>query len=158
MTARASTTQIKVPLTPTNAAHAASKQYVDGITKTVAIPVWFEIHATYAIRAVGYGDNQMGLTVPAAFTLTEIVYRGISADASGSTTGEVRRNGTAITGSSLSVAAANQWTYGSNVRITGLSQAISAGDVLRPYISAIGTTPGAGFSAVLVGTVNATAS
>lgn len=158
MTAKSVTSQIKVPLTPTNAAHATSKQYVDGTTKTAAVPVWFEIHATYAVRAVGYGDNQMGLTIPAAFTLTEIVYRGISADASGSTTVEVRRNGSTITGSSLSVSSANQWTYGSNVRITGMSQAISAGDVLRPYISAIGTTPGAGFSAVLVGTVNVTAS
>lgn len=117
----------------------------------VQVPVWYEVHAGYATRVTGYQDNSMGLLSPDAWTLTEIVYRGATADASGSTTCEVRQNGTQITGSSKAVAAANQWAYGANVRVTGLSIAIAAGDILRPYLSAIGTTPGAGFSAVLIG-------
>lgn len=125
---------------------------------TVQVPVWFEIHSTYGARAVGYGANTLGFLAPENFTLTEIVYRGETADASGSSTVEVRNNGVQITGSSKSITAANQWTYDSDVTVTGLSVAISAGNVLRPYISAVGTTPGNGFSAVLIGykTVTAT--
>lgn len=125
---------------------------------SVAVPVWIEVHATYGARTVGYGDNTMGFLSPDSFTLTGIVFRGATADASGSSTVEVRQNGTQITGSSKTITAANQWGYGANVTVTGLSVAIAAGDILRPYISAIGTTPGSGFSAVLIGTKTVTAS
>lgn len=125
---------------------------------SVAVPVWIEVHATYGARAVGYGDNTMGFLSPDSFTLTGIVFRGATADASGSSTVEVRQNGTQITGSSKTITAANQWGYGANVTVTGLSIAVAAGDVLRPYISAVGTTPGFGFSAVIIGTKTVTAS
>lgn len=122
---------------------------------TVAVPVWFEVHSTYGPRAIGYGVNTMGFMVPEAFTLTGIIYRGETADASGSSTVEVRKNGTQITGSSKTITAANQWAYDSDVTITGLSVAMAAGDIIRPYISAAGTSPGNGFSAVLIGTKSA---
>lgn len=119
---------------------------------TTVVPVWFEVHATYGTRAIGYGDNTLGLLAPDSFTLTAVVFRGETADASGSTSLEIRKNGTQIATTAKTVTSANQWAYGANVMVTGLTEAISAGDVLRPYISAIGTTPGKGFSAVLIGT------
>jgi hypothetical protein len=118
----------------------------------VVVPVWFEVHATYGTRSVGYGDNTLGLLAPDSFTLTGVVFRGETADASGSSTFEVRKNGTQISGTSKSITAANQWGYDSDIIVSGLSVSISAGDVLRPYISGVGTTPGKGFSAVLIGT------
>lgn len=123
---------------------------------TVAVPVWYEIHAGYGQRAVGYMDNALGFMVPANFTLGQVVYRGISADASGSTTCELKLNGTTIASSQKAVAVANQWAYGSNVTAT-VGQVVNAGDVIRPYLSAVGTTPGNGFSAVLLGTISVTA-
>lgn len=119
---------------------------------TVQVPVWFEVHATYGTRAVGYGDNTLGFLVPDTFTLTTVIFRGETADASGALTAELRRNGTQVTGTSKAITAANQWVFDSDMWVSGLNVAISAGDILRPYLSAIGTTPGAGFSAVLVGT------
>lgn len=118
----------------------------------VTVPVWMEVHSTYGARAVGYGDNRLGFMAPEAFTLTGVVYRGATADASGSSTVEVRNNGTQITGTSKTITAANQWAYDSDVTVTGLSVAIAAGDIIRPYISAVGTTPGDSFGAVLIGT------
>ncbi|MCV7208422.1 hypothetical protein [Mycolicibacterium canariasense] len=120
----------------------------------IPLPVWFEVHAAYGNRVTGYGDNTLGFLVPAAFTLTGVVFRGETADASGSTTVEIRKNGAQIASTAKTIAAANQWAYGANVIVSGLTEAIAAGDVLRPYISAVGTTPGKGFSAVLIGTTS----
>lgn len=118
----------------------------------VVIPIEYEVHATYGTRAVGYGDNTLGFLVPSNFTLTGIVFRGETADASGSSTVELRKNGTQVTGTSKTITAANQWGYDGDIIVSGLSEALVAGDVLRPYISAIGTTPGKGLSVTLIGT------
>jgi hypothetical protein len=118
----------------------------------VVTPVWAEIPATYNTRAIGYGHNTMGFLVPESFTLTGVVFRGETADASGSTTVELRKNGTQIASTVKAVTAANQWGYDADIIATGLSESLAAGDVLRPYISAIGTTPGKGLSVTLIGT------
>lgn len=125
-------------------------------TANMDIPVWYEIPAGNGARAVGYMDNKLGMMIPAAFTLTGVVYRGLTADASGSSTFEIRKNGTQISGTSLEITAANQWGYDSDIIITGLSVSLAAGDIIRPYISAVGTTPGNGFSAILIGKVTGT--
>ena len=122
----------------------------------VAVPVWYEIHAGYGLRAVGYMDNAMGFQVPANFILGTVVYRGVTADGSGSTTCELRLNGSTIVASQKAVSAANQWAYGSNVTAV-VGQAVSAGDIIQPYLSGVGGTPGNGFAASLVGTISVTA-
>lgn len=122
----------------------------------VAVPVWYEIHAGYGVRSVGYMDNALGFMVPVGFTLGQVIYRGSTADGSGSTTCELRLNGSTLTGSSKAVAAANQWAMsGSTTAIIGAN--VNAGDIIRPYISAVGGTPGNGFSATLIGSITVTA-
>ena len=121
---------------------------------TIDVPIWYEVHGTYSTRiASSYGDNTLGFMVPAAFTLTGVIYRGETADASDTTTLEVRKNGAVISGTSLGIAAANQWAYSASTEVTGLNVALAKGDVIRPYCSAVGTTPGKGFSVVLIGKV-----
>ncbi|QPG69975.1 hypothetical protein [Mycolicibacterium mucogenicum] len=120
----------------------------------VSVPVWYEIHAGYGQRAAGYMDNAMGFQAPANFVLGQVVYRGITPDASGSTTCELKINGT--TAGQKLVSSANQWAYGTAVTAT-VGQVINAGDIIRPYLSAVGGTPGNGFSAVLIGAVSVTA-
>ena len=74
-----------------------------------------------------------------------------SAWASGSTTVELRQNGTQIATSVKAITAANQWAQGSATTAI-IGNTVNAGDVLRPYISAVGTTPGNGFGCTLIGT------
>jgi hypothetical protein len=119
----------------------------------VAVPVWIEIHAGYGVRSVGYMDNAMGFTVPANFILGQVIYRGTTADASGSTTVELRQNGVQIASSVKAITAANQWAQSTNTTAT-IGNTVNAGDILRPYISSLGTTPGNGFGCTLVGTVS----
>lgn len=104
--------------------------------------------ATFGQRAVGLGLNQIGVKLQHAVVFTSITYRGQSADASGSSTFEIRRNGTSLASSSLTVAAANQVTGGT---VTG-SWAFAEGDILTVAITAVGTTPGVGLVADLKGT------
>ncbi|TQK29365.1 hypothetical protein [Arthrobacter sp. SLBN-53] len=118
----------------------------------VIVPIEYEVHATYSTRAVGYGDNTLGFLVPSAFTLASVVFRGETADASGSTTVEIRKNGTQLATTVKTITAANQWGYDTDIIVTGLSESLVAGDILRPYISAVGTTPGKGLSVTLIGT------
>lgn len=122
----------------------------------VAVPVWYEIHAGYGVRSVGYMDNAMGFMVPANFILGQVIYRGSTADGSGSTTCELRVNGSTLTGSSKAVPVASQWAMStSTTAIIGAN--VNAGDIIRPYISAVGGTPGNGFSATLIGAISVTA-
>ncbi len=116
----------------------------------VSVPVWIEIHAGYGVRSVGYMDNAMGFTVPANFILGQVIYHGITADASGSTTVELRQNGAQIASTVKNISAANQWAQGTATTAI-IGNTVNAGDVLRPYISAVGTTPGNGFGCTLIG-------
>lgn len=118
---------------------------------TVQVPIWFDVHAGYGARAVGYMDNQMGFQAPNNFTLQAVTYRGITNDASGSTTCELRVNGATLANSSLAVPVGNQWNFNNCTKLVGAS--INAGDIIRPYISGLGTTPGTGYAAHVVGTL-----
>jgi len=102
---------------------------------------------TLGQRAVGYGQNSIGVKLVRPVTFTEVTYRCGTADASGSTTVVLHRNGTPIADSAATIAAANQVA---GTTVTG-SWAFDDGDVLTVAITAVGTTPGLGLVADLKG-------
>ena len=94
-------------------------------------------------RATGYGDvGSNGLLAGKPFLITSVRYVMDTADASGTTTVILTRNGTDITGTSGTAAV-------SPTTVTGLSVAVAATDVLAVRTSAIGTTPGKGLTAYI---------
>jgi len=95
-------------------------------------------------RATGTGDFPFGIRLPRAVTVTSVTYRCATADASGNTVVELRKNGSTVSGSSATISAANQVTPGGTA--TG-SWSFAAGDILTVYITAVGTTPGKGIIA-----------
>ena len=123
---------------------------------TVPADFLFVLTSPATTRAVGTGDWTTGMYVGRAFTLTKCVWQFETADASGSTTVEVRRNGTAVTSSSITVTAVNQadGTGTDAARTATVSQSFAVGDRLLPAITAIGTTPGKGAKVYLFGTWN----
>jgi hypothetical protein len=98
-------------------------------------------------RAVGVGDFPFGIKLQRACTLTSVTYRCNTADASGNLVVELRKNGVAVSGSSATIAAANQITGGTS---TG-TWSFAAGDILTVYVTAVGTTPGNGLIADITG-------
>jgi hypothetical protein len=128
-----------------------------GALTNLAVPADFMlVQVGNAARAVGSGDFTVGHYVGRAFTATKVIYQFDTADASGSTTVELRRNGTQVTSSSVAVSAANQadGTGTDTARTVTISQAFSVGDRINLQITAVGTTPGKGLRAWLVGTWN----
>lgn len=101
------------------------------------------------VRAVGTGDNPFGIRLQRAVTFTAAVFRGATADASGSSTFQVYKNGSVVSGMAATVTAANQVAGGTPV--TG-SWAFAEGDILTIAPTALGTTPGKGLVADLKGT------
>jgi hypothetical protein len=99
------------------------------------------------VRATGTGDFPFGVKLQRACTLTSVTYRGVTADASGNLVVELRKNGGAVVGSSVTIAAANQVAGGTT---TG-TWAFAAGDILTVQITAVGTTPGNGLIADITG-------
>ena len=97
-----------------------------------------------SVRAVGTGDNPFGVKVRRAIQIKSIYYRALTADASGNLVVELRNNGSTISSTSATIAAASQVT-GSTV--TGLSANLAAGDILTVYVTGVGTTPGKGLVA-----------
>lgn len=127
-----------------------------GALTNLAIPADFVLVQSNSTRAVGMGDFTVGFYVGRAFTATKVIYQFETADASGSTTVELRRNGTQVTSSSVAVTAANQadGTGTDAARTVTVSQSFSVGDRINLQITAIGTTPGKGLKAWVVGTWN----
>ena len=99
------------------------------------------------VRAVGTGDFPFGVKLQRAATFSSVTYRASTADASGNLVVELRKNGSTISGTSATVAAASQVAGGT---ATG-SWSFAAGDILTVYITAIGTTPGKGLIADILG-------
>ena len=94
-------------------------------------------------RAVGLGNLVDGIVIPYAMTLTSVKYRMGTADASGTTTVELRKNGSTVSGTSGTAST-------SPSAVTG-TWSFSAGDILTVYITAIGTTPGLRLTADVIG-------
>lgn len=99
-------------------------------------------------RAVGTGDFPFGVKLQRPATFTSVTYRVATADASGNLVVELRKNGTTVSGSSATIAAASQVAGGT---ATG-SWSFTTGDILTVYVTAVGTTPGLGLIADIKGT------
>jgi hypothetical protein len=119
-------------------------------------PCDFVMVAQSGVRATGIGDLAVAQYVGRAFTLTKVVYQFDSADASGSTTVETRRNGSQVSSSSIAVTAANQvdGTSTEAARTVTINQSFAVGDRITPWITGVGTTPGRGLRAYYFGTWN----
>lgn len=89
---------------------------------------------TLGTRAVGLGELVDGIIIPYDLTITSVKYRMGTADASGTTTCELRKNGSTVSGSSGTASTTPS-------AVTG-TWSFVAGDILTVYTSAIGTTPG----------------
>lgn len=137
---------------PTGAQDAATKNYVDSaVSGSTGYPYDLSIIAfgTYTARvANSYGDFPMGIKLQRAVTFTQVIYRVNTADASGNLVVQLRKNGSTVSGTSATIAAANQIAGGT---VTG-SWTFVAGDILTVYITGVGTSPGAGLIADIRGT------
>lgn len=100
-----------------------------------------------SVRASGTGDFPFGVKLQRAVTFSSVTYRVATADASGNLVVELRKNGTAVSGSSATVAAANQVAGGT---ATG-TWAFAAGDVITVQVTGVGSTPGKGLVADIRG-------
>lgn len=98
-------------------------------------------------RATGTGDFPMGIKLQRAATFTSVTYRVATPDASGNLVVELRKNGSTVSGSSATIAAANQVAGGTAAG----SWSFAAGDILTVQVTAIGTTPGKGLVADITG-------
>jgi len=117
---------------------------------TMTMPYGLSIVAFGAISlrlASSYGDFPMGIKVQRACSFTSVTYRVNTADSSGNLVVELRKNGVQLSGSSATIAAANQVAGGT---ATG-TWVLAAGDILTVYVTAVGTNPGAGLIADILG-------
>ena len=89
----------------------------------------------------------MGIKVQRACSFTSVTYRVNTPDSSGNLVVELRKNGVQLSGSSATIAAANQVTGGT---ATG-TWVLAAGDILTVYVTAVGTNPGAGLITDILG-------
>lgn len=110
------------------------------IIKAGTVPYDITYAAQAARRVIGYGDMPAGISLRRAVTFTELFVHCETADASGNLVVELRKNGTAVPGTSTTIAAANQVTGGTT---TG-SWSFAPGDVLSVYVANVGSTPGKG--------------
>ncbi|WP_143861458.1 hypothetical protein [Nocardia amikacinitolerans] len=70
-----------------------------------------------------------------------VIYRGNTADASGSLVVELRKNGSQISGTNLTIAAADQTAGGANATASGTWD-FAEGDILSVHVASVGSTPG----------------
>lgn len=97
--------------------------------------------------ASSYGDFPFGVKLQRNITFTSVTFRVATADASGNLVVELRKNGSQVSGTSTTIAAASQVTGGTS---TG-TWAFTAGDIVTVYVTGVGTTPGKGLIADLKG-------
>lgn len=98
---------------------------------------------TLGTRATGAGEVPEGIELQFPVTITSVKYKMGTADASGTTTVELRKNGVAVSGTSGTAST-------SPTAVTG-TWAFTTGDVLTVYTTAIGTTPGQRLTAYILG-------
>ncbi len=98
-------------------------------------------------RATGTGDFPFGVKLARAVTFTSVTYRGNTNGASGSLIVELRKNGSAVSGSSATITGTAAATGGT---ATG-TWAFALGDVLTVYVTTADGTPGTGLHADITG-------
>lgn len=121
---------------------AVTKGYVDtAIAAAVATGLPYDLSylVTIGTRAVGLGDNTLGIKLQRAASFSSVAVRFATADASGSTVVELRKNGSSVSGTATTITA----TATSGTTTAG-PWAFAAGDILTVYITSVGTTPGTG--------------
>ncbi|MFD4294124.1 hypothetical protein ACFWQG_12980 [Rhodococcus sp. NPDC058532] len=103
------------------------------------------VHTGDAARKVGLGGNAAGIRIPRSVTFSSLLVEFATPDASGTSTVVVKRNGTAVAGTSVSITGGNTsggasgpWTF-------------AALDQLTVEITAVGGTPGKGCVVNLTG-------
>ena len=128
--------------TPSADRHVATKKYVDD--KIVPADMSIIAFGKDTTRAAGTGDNPFGVKVRRAVRIKTVHYRALTADASGNLVVELRKNGTAISGSSVTIAAASQVAGSASGTI---DVNLAAGDILTVQVTGVGTTPGRGLTA-----------
>lgn len=112
----------------------------------VADFVWVAQSGT---RKTGIGDLAAPQYIGRALIIQEITYQFDTADASGSTTVAIQKNGVNVVGSSQAITAANQvdgtaTDAARTFTLTDSSRQFAKGDRFALNVSAIGTTPGKG--------------
>ncbi|QGJ94911.1 minor tail protein [Gordonia phage Stormageddon] len=118
-----------------------------------SVPTRVAFIQTLGVRALGTGQVPEGVR-PGPCTLTEVTYEFGTADSGSSTVVELRKNGTMLAGSQLTVSAANQ-AIGAGTeaaRTATGTWSFAKGDVLTVNITSIGTGPGQRLTAHLYGT------
>jgi len=103
--------------------------------------------ASTARAASSYGDFPFGIKLQRAVTFSSVTFRVATADASGNLVVELRKNGTQVSGTPTTIAAASQVAGGTT---TG-TWSFAAGDIITVYVTGIGTTPGKGLIADVKG-------
>lgn len=148
----AGTSSLVLGTTTGTACEGDDARLSDARTPTAAGQVYdFAFMHTSGQRQTGGGNvAPMGIKLRRDVRLTEVTYRGTTADGSGNLSVELRSNGAQIVGTNLVIAAADQTAGGVNATTTGTWD-LSAGDVLVPYITGVGTTPGDGLIADIKG-------
>lgn len=124
-----------------SAAGGAPKRITVAELKASGLPYDISYVQTVTTRAVGLGSNLIGTRAMRGFRIDTVSYRCPEADASGDLVVELRKNGAQIASSVATIAAANQT---SATVVTGVNASFAAGDILTVYITAVGTSPGAG--------------
>lgn len=99
------------------------------------------------VRATGTGDFPFGVKLQRAITFSSVTFRCATADASGDLVVELCKNGSTVSGTSTTIAAASQVAGGTS---TG-TWSFAAGDIVTVVITAIGGTPGKGLVADIRG-------
>lgn len=121
--------------------------YLDVVVLRLASPFDISITQTTAGRAVGLNAFPMGYKVSRPIEVTKITYRCGTADFAGSSTFELRKNGSSLPSTTYQVPAASQV---SGVSLSGKWE-FAAGDIITVYTTAVGSIPGGGLVAELSG-------
>lgn len=99
---------------------------------------------TLGTRAVGYGENVVGIKLQRAVTFTKVTFRCETAG-DGSLVVEARKNGSQVSGTPTTLTVAQQ-TPSTGNSSTG-SWSFAEGDILTVYITSAGSNPGDGLTA-----------
>lgn len=133
--------------TPTDNTVGTTK-YVDGSITTVKMATTaraYDVSYTQSIgsRKVGTGEVPLGTRISRSITFTQAVFRFETADASGSTVVQVRKNGASVYSATITAPALTATVTGTVTFVDG--------DILTVYTNSVGTTPGKGLVADLLG-------